>query len=79
MTAPEPDSIVWHTSRYSTTNGDCVDVGWRTSSYTNGAATCVEVAPAPDRVLVRDSKDPDGPALAVPTPAWRAFLGSLTH
>ncbi|MGH3935906.1 MAG: DUF397 domain-containing protein [Pseudonocardiaceae bacterium] len=61
MTASEPDSIVWHTSSYSTTNGDCV-----------------QVAPAPNRVLVRDSKDPHGPALAVPTPAWRAFLTSLT-
>ena len=62
MTAPEPDSIVWHTSSYSTGNG-----------------ACVQVAPAPDRVLVRDSKDPDGPALAVPTPAWRAFLSTVTH
>ena len=61
MTAPEPDSIVWHTSSYSTSHGDCV-----------------EVAPAPGRVLVRDSKDPDGPALTVPTPAWRAFLTTLT-
>jgi uncharacterized protein DUF397 len=62
MTAPEPDSIVWHTSSYS---------------YGNGA--CVQVAAAPDRVLVRDSKDPDGPAMAVPTPAWRAFLSTVTH
>ena len=61
MTAPEPDSIVWHTSSYSTNEG-----------------ACVQVAPAPDRVLVRDSKDPDGPALTVPTPAWRAFLTTLT-
>ena len=67
--APEPDGIVWHTSSYSYGNGDCVQVGWRTSSYSVGNGACVEVAPAPDRVLVRDSKDPDGPALAVPTPA----------
>lgn len=26
MTAPEPDRIVWHTSSYSGTNGDCVEV-----------------------------------------------------
>jgi hypothetical protein len=52
---------------------------WHTSSYTAGSGACVEVAPAPDRVLVRDSKDPDGPALAVPTPAWRAFLSTVTH
>jgi hypothetical protein len=61
MTAPEPDSIVWHTSSYSGGNG-----------------ACVQAAPAPDRVLVRDSKDPDGPALTVPTPAWRAFLSAVT-
>ncbi len=79
MTAPEPDSIVWHTSSYSTTHGDCVQVSWRKSSYTHGSATCVEIAPAPDRVLVRDSKNPDGPALALPAPAWRAFLSTITH
>jgi Domain of unknown function (DUF397) len=79
MTAPEPDSIVWHTSSYSTNEGACVEVGWRTSSYTHGSATCVEVAPAPDRVLVRDSKNPDGPVLTLPAPAWRAFLSTVTH
>ncbi len=79
MTAVEPDRIVWHTSSYSAGNGACVQVGWRTSSYSGGNGACVQVAPAPDRVLVRDSKDPAGPALAVPTPAWRAFLTPLTH
>ncbi len=79
MTAPEPDGIVWHTSSYSGGNGACVQVDWRTSSYSVGNGNCVQVAPAPDRVLVRDSKDPDGPALAVPTPAWRVFLSTLTH
>ena len=43
MTAPEPDGVVWHTSSYSTSEGDCL-----------------QVAPGPDRVLVRDSKDPAG-------------------
>jgi len=52
---------------------------WHTSSYSCGNGDCVQVASAPDRVLVRDSKDPDGPALAVPTPAWRAFLSTVTH
>jgi hypothetical protein len=61
MTAPEPDGIVWHTSSYSSPNGDCV-----------------EVAPAPEGVLVRDSKDRDGHALTIPTPAWQAFLTALT-
>ncbi len=79
MTAPEPDSIVWHTSSYSFGNGGCVEVGWRTSSYSVGNGGCVEVAPAPDGVLVCDSKDRDGPALAVPGTAWRAFLRTVTR
>ncbi len=60
MSAPEPESIIWHTSSYSTDEG-----------------ACVEVAPAPEGILVRDSKDPAGPALALPTPAWQAFLTTL--
>ncbi|HEY2766219.1 MAG TPA: DUF397 domain-containing protein [Pseudonocardiaceae bacterium] len=79
MTAPEPDGTVWQKSSYSAVNGDCVEVGWRTSSYSGTNGNCVEVAPAPDRVLVRDSKDRDGPALAIPTPAWQAFLHTITR
>ncbi len=79
MTAPEPDRIVWHTSSYSASNGACVEIGWRTSSYSNGAAACVEVAPVPDAVLVRDSKNRTGPALTVPTPAWRTFLTTIAR
>jgi Domain of unknown function (DUF397) len=51
---------------------------WQKSSYSVNNGGCVEVAPAPDRVLVRDSKDPEGPALTVPTPTWRAFLRTVT-
>ena len=40
---------------------------WHTSSYSAGHGDCVEVASTPERVLVRDSKDPQGPALTVPT------------
>ncbi|HKR52200.1 MAG TPA: DUF397 domain-containing protein [Pseudonocardiaceae bacterium] len=76
QTAREPDLIVWHTNSYTYGNG--AQVGWRTSSYSAGSGNCVQVAPAPDRVLVRDSKDPDGPALAVPTITWRAFLRTFT-
>ncbi len=49
-------------------------VGWHTSSYSGNGGDCVEVACTPERVLVRDSKDPDGPALAVPAATWRALL-----
>lgn len=49
----------------------------RTEDGGGGNGACVQVAPAPDRVLVRDSKDPHGPALTVPTPAWQVFLTTL--
>ena len=78
-TAFEPDGIVWRTSSYSVGDGNCVEVGWRTSSHSGGNGACVKVAVAPDTVLVRDSKDRDGPALTVPTPAWQALLRTLTR
>jgi uncharacterized protein DUF397 len=52
---------------------------WRTSSYSYDSGGCVEVAPAPARVLVRDSKDRTGPALTVPTTTWQAFLTTVAH
>lgn len=48
---------------------------WRKSSYSSGQGACVEVsASARDTVAVRDSKDPNGPKLAVGSQAWRSFL-----
>jgi hypothetical protein len=52
---------------------------WRKSSYSgsNGGA-CVEVAGnLPGFVAVRDSKDPDGPALTFAPADWRAFITSV--
>jgi Domain of unknown function (DUF397) len=47
-------------------------LGWRKSSHSvNGG--CVEVASA-RQVNVRDSKNPDGPALAFSRAAFAAFL-----
>ncbi|GAA1970400.1 DUF397 domain-containing protein [Kitasatospora viridis] len=49
---------------------------WRKSSYSGGTANdCVEVALA--HPAVRDSKDPDGPALVFTPDAWSAFLTEL--
>jgi hypothetical protein len=53
---------------------------WRKASRSTGnGGDCVEVAALPDGVLVRDSRDPYGPILAVSPAAWRQFLSSLTR
>jgi hypothetical protein len=47
-------------------SSDYPNAKWRKSSYSNdgGQGECVEVAGLPDRVAMRDSKDPAGPVLA---------------
>ncbi len=47
--------------------------GWRKSSRC-ATSGCVEVARVGDSVLVRDSKDPDGPVLTFDREEWTAFL-----
>ncbi|MGP3985909.1 DUF397 domain-containing protein [Streptomyces sp. 3N207] len=50
---------------------------WRKSSYSGqNGGNCLEVAvdyPGPS-LPVRDSKNPQGPALLIPSPAWQAFI-----
>ena len=51
-----------------------IQTSWRKSSYSSSnGGDCLEVADAPGAVLVRDSKDPDGPRLAFGRSAWEAF------
>ncbi|MFF2940098.1 DUF397 domain-containing protein [Streptomyces niveus] len=48
---------------------------WFKSSYSDREdASCVEVATCPSTVHVRDSKLTDSPELALPAPAWSAFV-----
>ncbi|MGW9170849.1 DUF397 domain-containing protein [Streptomyces decoyicus] len=52
---------------------------WRKSSYSNqDGGNCVEVADnLPGTVPVRDSKDPQGPALLFEAPAWSSFVTAV--
>jgi Domain of unknown function (DUF397) len=55
---------------------------WRTASYSgsNGGA-CIEIAVDPDGsdVLVRDTKNRQGPRLGFSAGAWRAFTMTLKN
>jgi hypothetical protein len=56
--------INWRRSSFSNGGTACVEVGWRKSSSSGTEGNCVEVARAPLGVLVRDSKNTEGPVLA---------------
>jgi len=66
---------------------DLTHAWWRKSSYSGGnGGTCVEVAVLPgskegsDRVIaVRDSKNPDGPALVFTCDVWKAFTAGVNN
>ncbi|HET9654545.1 MAG TPA: DUF397 domain-containing protein [Kineosporiaceae bacterium] len=47
---------------------------WRKSSRSGSEGQCVEVMDTGAQVLVRDSKDQDGPMLTFTPGEWRAFL-----
>jgi len=51
---------------------------WRKSRHSNPSGNCVEMARLPgQRVAVRDSRRPDGPALLFSQAAWETFLRGL--
>ncbi|MFD9391511.1 DUF397 domain-containing protein [Streptomyces sp. NPDC060000] len=59
-----------------TTAGDASGLAWFKSSYSSGndGNSCVELAVTPGAVHVRDSKNADGPRLALRPDAWTAFM-----
>ncbi|HEX6473191.1 MAG TPA: DUF397 domain-containing protein [Streptosporangiaceae bacterium] len=75
----------WRKSTHSSgEGGNCVEVArfstaaWRKSTYSGGqGGNCVEVAGGAGVVGVRDSKDPEGPALGFTPREWRDFLSAV--
>lgn len=46
---------------------------WRKARHSMGNGDCVEIAPTNKRILLRDSKDPNGPILECPSSSWLRF------
>lgn len=70
-------NLAWFKSSYSGSEGGaCLEVAyaWRKSSYSGSeGGNCVEVATCTAAVHVRDSKNPEGPALDLSPAAWSSF------
>lgn len=49
-------------------------MNWRKSSYSGGEGNCVEVGDDSASVVVRDTKDSQGPMLRFSADAWRRFI-----
>lgn len=56
------------------------DLAWFKSSYSSASGDdCVEVATCPDSVHIRDSKDKQGPQLALSPATWTDFVSYATQ
>ncbi|MGX1853632.1 DUF397 domain-containing protein [Streptomyces sp. NPDC055299] len=56
------------------------ELAWFKSSYSSGGSgDCIEIATSPTTIHVRDSKDADGPRLAVAADTWAAFVTYAAH
>jgi hypothetical protein len=61
---------------------NAVDLGrveWRKSSYSGSQGNCVEIAALTGAVAMRDSKDPQGPALTFAPAEFTAFIRSASR
>ena len=50
------------------------DLSWRKAQVSIANGACVEVAAFQGMVMIRHSKDPDGPVLEYTPAEWHAFL-----
>lgn len=53
------------------------DLQWRTARRSAGNGACVQVAPVAGAILIRDSKNQDGPVVPYPGNSWRIFVGAV--
>ena len=55
-------------------------ITWITSSRSGaGNSNCVQVGICDEHVILRDSKDPDGPVLTFDREVWRGFIAWVKH
>ncbi|MFF5971835.1 DUF397 domain-containing protein [Streptomyces sp. NPDC012769] len=65
------------TVRVVTQDASTLAVAWRKSSHSGANSNCVEAGYLPGAVVVRDSKNPSGPALHFAADAWAPFAAQF--
>jgi hypothetical protein len=69
--------LAWRKSSRSASSGQCIELAWRKSSRSASTGECVELAHTEAVFGIRDSKNADGPVLALGTAHGLAFLGAV--
>ena len=55
-----------------------MNMQWRKATYSSGnGGNCIEVGIGDRSIVVRDSKDPDGPRLTFGPKTWQAFAAKV--
>ncbi|MGW6058679.1 DUF397 domain-containing protein [Streptomyces sp. NPDC055189] len=77
----------WRKSSYSgSSGGECIEcaplngTAWRKSTYSgNTGGECIEFAPGEGAIALRDSKNPEGPALTTTPRAFATFVAAAAN
>lgn len=59
------------------TRSEASVASWRTSTHSGSSDNCVEVASLGRTIVIRDSKDPDGPRIYLSQIEWTTLLRSV--
>lgn len=62
------------TGKITMTDAEIAGLSWSKAQFSNINGACVEIASAPGKIAIRDSKDPGGPVLIYTPIEFRAFL-----
>ena len=62
------------TGKITLTDEEAAGLSWIKAQLSNINGACIEIASAPGKIAIRDSKDPGGPVLVYTNPEFRAFL-----
>lgn len=71
--------VRWRKSSRSASSGECIELAWHKSSRSADTGECVELTHTETAFGIRDSKNADGPVLALGASHGLAFLKAVTR